>query len=128
MKRLSFLLCLILSFGVAFASADGKKAGAGMTLTGCLQKGDEPNTFLLTNASGPGSAEKVDRWALIGAPASLKLVDHVGHKVEVKGNAVGAGAAAKIEGKKAAPAVKAEEAGEHHLKVRSFKHIAPTCP
>jgi hypothetical protein len=127
MKRMSFILCVILSSGVAVAANADTKAG-GMTLTGCLQKGDEPNTFLLTNVTGPGAAEKADRWELIGAPASLKMADHVGHKVEVRGNAVGAGAAAKMEGKKGSKAEKAEEAGEHHLQVRSFKHIAPTCP
>ena len=128
MKRLSLISCLIVSFGVAaLAAAAAGKSGGGMTLTGCLQKGDEPNTYLLTNATGPGSATKVDRWELIGAPASLKLNDHVGHKIEVRGNAVGSGAAAKIEGK-TTNAAKAEEAGEHHLKVRSMKHIAPTCP
>ena len=131
MKRLSLILCVILSFGVAVAANADTKAGhhaGGMTLTGCLQKGDEPNTFLLTNATGPGAAEKVDRWELIGAPATLKMADHVGHKVEVRGNAVGAAAAAKMEGKKGSKAEKAEEAGEHHLQVRSFKPIAQTCP
>src|SRR5439155_12879937 len=77
---------------------------------------------------GPGAAEKVDRWELIGAPASLKMADHVGHKVSVTGHAVGAGAAAKTEAKKGAKSEKKEEAGEHHLQVRSLKHIAPTCP
>ena len=128
MKRLSFILCVILSCGMALAATAAAKSGqhaGGMTLTGCLQKGDEPNTFLLTNVTGA----KADRWELIGAPASLKMADHVGHKVEVRGSAVGAGAAAKIEsGKKATKAEKAEEAGEHHLKVRSLKHIAPSCP
>jgi hypothetical protein len=130
MKRMSAILGLILLCGAAAAAAAGKSAhsAAGMTLTGCLQKGDEANTFLLTNATGPGAAAKVDRWELIGAPASLKMADHVGHKVEVTGHAVGAGAAAKMEAKKGAKSEKKEEAGEHHLQVRSFKHIAPTCP
>jgi hypothetical protein len=130
MKRLSTILCLIFCLGALAAAAGTKSAhpAGGMSLTGCLQKGDEPNTFLLTNATGPGSAAKIDRWELIGAPASLKMADHVGHKVQVTGHAVGAGAAAKMEGKKTTKAEKAEEAGEHHLQVRSFKHIAPTCP
>jgi hypothetical protein len=126
MKRMSAILGLIVLGGAAFAAAAGKAthSTAGITLTGCLQKGDEPNSFLLTNATGA----KADRWELIGAPASLKMSDHVGHKVEVSGHAVGAGAAAKMEGKKGSKAEKAEEAGEHHLQVRSLKHIAPTCP
>jgi hypothetical protein len=32
-----------------------------------------------------------------------------------------------MEGKTTKTA-KAEESGEHHLQVRSMKHIAPTCP
>jgi len=126
MMRKSAILGLILLGGAALATAATKHSTAGITLTGCLQKGDEPNTFLLTNATGTGV--KADRWELIGAPASLKMSDHVGHKVEVSGHAVGAGAAAKMEGKKGSKAEKAEEAGEHHLQVRSLKHIAPTCP
>ena len=126
MMRKSAILGLILLGGAALATAATKHSTAGITLTGCLQKGDEPNTFLLTNATGTGA--KADRWELIGAPASLKMSDHVGHKVEVSGHAVGAGAAAKMEGKKGSKAEKAEEAGEHHLQVRSLKHIAPTCP
>jgi len=126
MMRKSAILGLILLGGAALATAATKHSTAGITLTGCLQKGDEPNTFLLTNATGTGA--KADRWELIGAPASLKMSDHVGHKVEVSGHAVGAGAAAKKEGKKGAKTEKAEEAGEHHLQVRSLKHVSPTCP
>jgi hypothetical protein len=127
MRHKSAILGLILLASAAVAAAATKHATAGITLTGCLQKGDEANTFLLTNATGTG-AGKADRWELIGAPASLKMSDHVGHKVEVSGHAVGAGAAAKMEGKKGTKAEHAEEAGEHHLQVRSLKHVAPTCP
>jgi len=127
MRHKSAILGLILLASAGVATAATKHSTAGITLTGCLQKGDEANTFLLTNATGTG-AGKADRWELIGAPASLKMSDHVGHKVEVSGHAVGAGAAAKMEGKKGTKAEHAEEAGEHHLQVRSLKHVAPTCP
>jgi hypothetical protein len=127
MRHKSAILGLILLASAGIATAATKHSTAGITLTGCLQKGDEANTFLLTNATGTG-AGKADRWELIGAPASLKMSDHVGHKVEVSGHAVGAGAAAKMEGKKGTKAEHAEEAGEHHLQVRSLKHVAPTCP
>jgi hypothetical protein len=127
MRHKSAILGLILLASAGIATAATKHSTAGITLTGCLQKGDEANTFLLTNATGTG-ADKADRWELIGAPASLKMSDHVGHKVEVSGHAVGAGAAAKMEGKKGTKADHAEEAGEHHLQVRSLKHVAPTCP
>jgi hypothetical protein len=129
MKRLS-ILCFIFCLGGFAAAAATKSAhpAGGLSLTGCLQKGDEPNTYLLTNVTGAAA----DRWELVGAPASLKMDDHVGHKVEVHGSAVSAATAEKLEhdkgAKKEAKAEKAKEKGEHHLRVRSFKHIAPTCP
>jgi len=133
MKRLSTILCLIFCLGAFAAAAATKSAhpAGGMSLTGCLQKGDEPNTFLLTNVNGAAA----DRWELVGAPASLKMADHVGHKVEVHGTAVGAATAEKLEHEKGAKkeakeekAEKEKDKGEHHLHVRSLKHIAPTCP
>jgi hypothetical protein len=128
--RKSAILGLILMAGAALASAATKHSTAGITLTGCLQKGDEPNTFLLTNATGTGV--KADRWELVGAPASLKMSDHVGHKVEVHGSSVSEATAEKLEHEKGAmkePAKEKEkEKGEHHLHVKSLKHISPTCP
>ena len=129
MKRLS-ILCFIFCLGAFAAAAATKSAhpAGGLSLTGCLQKGDEPNTFLLTNATGAAA----DRWELVGAPASLKMADHVGHKVEVHGSAVSGATAEKLEhekgAKKEAKEAKEKEKGEHHLRVHSFKHIAPTCP
>jgi hypothetical protein len=134
MKRMSAILGLILLGGAAFAAAAGKSthSTAGTTLTGCLQKGDEPNTFLLTNVTGAAA----DRWELVGAPASLKMADHVGHKVEVHGSAVSGATAEKLEhekgakkdAKKETKEEKEKDKGEHHLRVHSLKHIAPTCP
>ena len=109
------------------------KAGEEITMTGCLEKGEDANTFKLTNiAEGAGMAAKTaeavkPNWELIGAPASLKLSEHVGHKVTVTGTKVGAEAAEKIEGEKGA-ATKAGEAMGRHLKVTSIKHVAATCP
>ena len=134
MMRKTAILGLILMAGAVLASAATKHSTAGITLTGCLQKGDEPNTFLLTNATGTGAAATADRWELVGAPASLKMADHVGHKVEVHGSAVSEATSEKLEHEKGAKkeketaAEKAKEKGEHHLHVRSLKHIAPTCP
>jgi hypothetical protein len=109
MKRSSLVLFLTLSFGVAYASADTKKSShyASTTLTGCLAAGSDAKTFVLTNATLPGgAAAAADRWELTGAPASLKMADHVGHKVEVKG----------------------KEGADHHLQVHTLKHVSPTCP
>jgi len=140
MKRIGTLIGLAVLCATVAVRADEKKKGehkehmmgkaTGTALTGCLQKGDEANTFWLTNATG--GAAGVDKFELIGAPASLKLSAHVGHKVEVRGHAVGAGAAEKMEHGKmkgtAKKEEKKEEMGEHNFKVTAIKHIAPTCP
>jgi hypothetical protein len=118
---------------VAQANSDKEKGKGGpVTLTGCLEKGDDANTFKLTNtAENAGAATKAAEavkadWELIGAPADLKLSEHVGHKVTVTGTKVGAGQAAKMEGETGA--AKAGEAMARHLKVTSIKHVAATCP
>jgi hypothetical protein len=114
-------------------SADSKAGAETMTLTGCLQKGDAANTFKLTNtAEGAGVVTKTAEavkpdWELLGAPASLKLEEHVGHKVTVTGTKLSADEAAKIQGEKGTMA-KAGEALERNLKVTSIKHVAATCP
>ncbi len=76
-----------------------------VTLTGCLQQGSTPNTYLLTNVqqettgtsgqsassssqsstSGSSSSESVE--LLAGRRTNLK--EHVGHKIEVKGYPAG---------------------------------------
>lgn len=112
-------------------SAHAQHAGAATkSLTGCLEKGDEANTFKLTHVAGGGE------WELVGAPASLKMSDHLGHKVEVSGKSVSAATAEKLEhaagekkeSKKEEKKELKDEKGEHHLKVAALKHIAPSCP
>lgn len=75
-------LILIFSFAVcmlAFAASAQKKGdkGSKTTVTGCLQKGDEADEFSLT-------AEDGKTYGL--RSSSVKLSDHVGHKVTVSGN------------------------------------------
>jgi hypothetical protein len=121
----TLVTCSVLLAGVLATAADhqkkGKKSNGAMTVSGCLQKGTEPNTYLLTNVSGGGSYE------LIGAPATVNLAPHVGHRVEITGQAVTKpNKAAKMEGAKGAE--KKEERGERHLQVRSLKMVSPSCP
>jgi hypothetical protein len=119
---LALFLACGLALGATAATKGSTKAAHTMTLTGCLQKGPDANTFMLTNVSGKAGASQ--QWELIGAPADLKMSDHVGHKVTVTGTAASPGEAKKIEGEKSAR----EEAKEKHLKVASLKHVAPSCP
>jgi hypothetical protein len=133
MKRI-LIGTLVISCALAMAAGAATKAGyhAAKSLTGCLEKGDEANTFKLTHVTGGGE------WELVGAPAALKMSEHVGHKVEVSGTSVSAataekaehahGMGAKTETKAEEKMEKKDEKGEHHLKVAALKHIAPTCP
>jgi len=135
MKRIligTFVISCAVVMAAGAATKAGYHAGAAKSLTGCLEKGDEANTFKLTHVSGGGD------WELVGAPAALKMSEHVGHKVEVSGTSLSAAAAEKAEhahamgGNKETKAEekmeKKDEKGEHHLKVAALKHISPTCP
>src|SRR6266480_2273208 len=120
MKSLTLAAGMALACGLALSA----KAATEHHLTGCLQKGSEPNAFKLTNVT---SAKGPKEWELVGAPADLKLSDHVGHKVEVTGMMVGMREAEKLEGEaKPTKAEQREEAKEHHFKVTGLKHVSPT--
>src|SRR6058998_835532 len=132
MNRMRLMMCslaVLCAFAVGANAATHKHkasaAGGSKTLTGCLQKGDEAGTYKLTNVTGGPEAENKE-WELMGAPAALKMDDHVGHKISVTGSVVGAGAAEKMEHKAAGKtettkSAMPEEKGERHLKVRSMK-------
>lgn len=131
MKSLSVgaIMALVCGLAVCASAAETKTAAKAATehhLTGCLQKGSEPNTFKLTNVT---SAKGPKEWELVGAPTDLKLSDHVGHKVEITGMMVGMREAEKLEGEaKPTKTEQREEAKEHHFKVTGLKHVSPTCP
>jgi hypothetical protein len=106
-----------------------KKPGDAETLTGCLQKGDEPNTFTLANASKK-SGSKLGSVQLVGAPAGLNLQEHLGHKVEVQARPIGAQAEEKMErgSEKSAGGTTMEHAkAEQHFQVKSVHHLASSC-
>ena len=144
MNRLKVIsgLAVVLALAVGAEAATKKGVAGSKTLTGCLQKGAEAGTYMLTNVSGGPAADNKE-WELMGAPAALKMDDHVGHKVSVTGSVMGVGTAAKMEHKTTTttgnPAnatdtkvetktTMKEEAMQRHLMVKSMKHIAPTCP
>ena len=140
MNRLKTLSSLAVAFAFA-VGADAASKSDTQTLTGCLQKGTEAGTYKLTNVTGGPEATNKE-WELIEAPASLKMDEHVGHKVAVTGNVVGVGAVKKVEEKTTTTTPEtgtgktettektttAEEAMQRHLKVSSLKHVAATCP
>ena len=141
MNRLKVISGLAVVLGLAVGADAATKKGGSKTLTGCLQKGTEAGTYMLTNVSGGPAADNKE-WRLMDAPAALKLDDHVGHKVAVTGSVMGVGVATKVEHKATTTAgspadaadVKVEtkttmkEHADRHLMVKSMKHIAGTCP
>jgi len=93
-------------------------------VTGCLQKGDEKNEFVITDKAGK-------KYEITSK--SVALAGHVGHTVTVKGTAV-----AEEKGEKEAKEEKAEkkekaeadEAKEYeggHLQVTSLTMVSPKC-
>ncbi len=138
-------------------AAQGMKApeakGKTMQLTGCLGKGADANSFVLSNAMASTGAAMAGKDAKadasmhadmksyrVTAKEDLKLTGHVGHKIEVTGqldsSAAGsmgsmgstksgdAGAATSGAGASAT----AKSGAMPQLTVTAMKHIAPTCP
>ena len=159
MKKLTMAWVLGLGCALAASAATGeekygaKKTGEGtLTATGCLEKGDVANTYKLTHVTGGGD------WELVDAPATLKLSDHLGHKVGISGtplgpstgektadekgvsSGTGSGAHTHVEktpspedrgissGKGSGAKEMKDQKRRHQLKVTSMKHVAATCP
>ena len=93
-----------------------KSASQTKTVTGCLQKGDQPDEFSIRGEDGKS-------WEL--RSSTVKLVDHVGHQVTVTGSP---SREAKAEEKKEGQVEKAagkEELGE--LRVTGLKMVSQSC-
>jgi hypothetical protein len=103
---------IVAAGGVGPQDEKQKPAAKSHTMTGCLEKGADATTFRLTNVEGGGP-----KTVELHADEALKLTAHVGHKVAI----TGVEADPKSLKKEAKP-------GEHHMKVDSMKHVAPTCP
>ena len=83
------------------------------SMTGCLKKGTEANTYMLTDVEGNGPKT-------IGVvSSSANLAPHVSHKIEVTGTAVPAGEAEADKNVPKAP---------HYMKLTGIKMISPACP
>ena len=86
------------------------------TVTGCLQKGDQPDQFSIIG-------ENSKSWGLRSSTA--KLADHVGHQVTVTGSIT---REAKAEEKKDGQVEKAAEKEElRELRVTSLKMVSQSC-
>ena len=88
------------------------KSGKSITVTGCLQKGDEAGEYSITGEDGK-------RYGLHGT-SSIDLSKHLGHKVTVTG--------AKMHEKNEAKEKKEAGGSEYaDIRVTDIKHISETC-
>jgi len=113
------LLVFALAVGVYVspgASAQEKSAGGKATVTGCLQKGDEPGEYSITGEDGKtyGLRSK-----------AVNLSQHLGHKVTITGT-LRAESAEKEKGE-AAEHEKKEAAEAGDIRVTDLKMVSDTC-
>jgi hypothetical protein len=96
------------------AAAQEKPTQKEHTMTGCLQKGTEANTFVVAN-----TAEKGPK--MIGIVSSTpNLTPHIGHKIDITGTAV-----PNPEAEKATPKV---SKADHYMRITAIKMVGTTCP
>lgn len=103
----AWLVSLVLILG-----AQAQQAPKEHSMTGCLAKGTEPNTYMVTDVEkGPKTIGIVS--------STVNLAPHVGHKIEVTGTAVPAEEAEADKNVPKAP---------HYMKLTAIKMISTTCP
>jgi len=96
-----------------------KSASHAETVTGCLQKGDEAGEFSVTGEDGK-------TWGL--RSSSVKLDQHVGHMVTVRGIISRESKAEEKQEKKEGQLENASGKQEYgELRVTSLKMVSPTC-
>ncbi len=117
--RASIVIGLTVSCALAFtlaarAEQGGQAAQKEHTMTGCLQRGTEADTFLVQS-----TAEKGPKT--IGIVESKdNLAPHVGHKIDITGTAVPA--------KEAESAKMKPPKADHYMRLTAIKMISTTCP
>lgn len=126
-------------------SQDAKK-GKTTTVTGCLAKGTDANSYVLRDAMPAAAAKEQSKetstsadkksYHVMAKEASVKLADHVGHKVTLTGMVEEKGAGSTAGTPKPGTTGTAGTAGATaegkagampHLTVTSMKHVAATC-
>src|SRR6266478_2761450 len=116
--KLAFWLIPIVCFslGPITLTAQDKKAEKSQTVTGCLQKGDEAGEFAIKGEDGK-------TWGL--RSTSVKLDEHIGHKVTITGSTTHE---TKAEEKKEGQVENAGSKAEYaDLTVTSLKMVSDTC-
>ena len=107
------------------------------SVTGCLAKGADATTFTLSDAM-PATADKEQSkesatssekniYAVVVKDASLKLDDHVGHKVTLTGTIDLSAAGAPKAGAPEATGTTGKGGAMPNLSVTALKMVAPSC-
>jgi SH3 domain-containing YSC84-like protein 1 len=105
--------------GESNAEAKQKPMAYSKTVTGCLQKGDEPGEFFITGEDGKN-------WGL--RSSSVKLDQHVGHEVTVTGSAASETRAEENREKREGEVEKASSKEEYgNLRVTTLKMVSDSC-
>ena len=112
---LAFLFAVCILAFAASAQKDNDKSGC-KTVTGCLQKGDEANEFALTGSDGKLYELR---------SSTVKLAEHVGHKVTVTGKFKAEGSEKDEDEAKESKAGGPKEAGD--IQVSSLKMVSSSC-
>lgn len=119
------VICPMVAFTVVvalslWAAPQAKKSHAAKntkSVTGCLQKGDEPNEYSITDSDGKTYGLR---------SSTVKLSDHLGHKVTVTGRL-----RAESEENEAAERKEQNEQNEKKeagdIRVTSLKMISTSC-
>jgi hypothetical protein len=119
-RTLSMVLAFCLAFAIctaaiAAAQQSGKKSSS-KTVTGCLQKSDEADEFRLTATDG----KTYDLRS-----STVKLSEHLGHKVTVTGSFKPESSGKNEDEDKEKKETGAKEAGD--IQVQSLKMVSASC-
>jgi hypothetical protein len=140
-KLSTLLLSLALSLTVATylqakdqTQSHESKSEKSMKMTGCLQNGAEPNTFVLIPTSSTTGSSQMSKNQTGSTPEEMarsensytlipdqkvNLSDHVGHQVQIKGQLIDQESSAKDSG----------NAGQNQsqFRVSSIRSLGATC-
>ena len=104
-------VCLLTSRAQA---QDKQAAPKEHTMTGCLQKGTAPDTYVVMN-----TAEKGPKTISI-VESKANLMPHVGHKIDITGTGV--------PNKEAESMATKPPKGDHYMRITAIKMVSATCP
>jgi len=118
---LCLLLACMMSAWTLVQADDTKDKGSTRTVTGCLQKTDKPNEFLLIGNDGSNWEVRSD---------TVSLADHVGHTVTATGDVSNSTAHNMKEDTKDIAhdaGIKKHNAEHGHLKVTDVQMVSHSC-